>query len=515
MDTIKIDKIIVKDNVRTDYGNIEEFAAVILENGIKPLELERNYELVDGHRRLRAIEYINSRKDIPEDKKIWEVRFFYSDEKIEKEISQMVAGLHQKNLTPLENAKAYAKYLNKPQRSKESLAKKLGKKVDYVERRLLLLKLCEPVEKALQDKKIEVGHAQLLSQMNEKQQKNALKEILEWDLTVQNFADQIRWMKKIDFGNIEFRPDNNGNNQKTIFDSIGNELNPKHNDADFRNSTAFKKDLAQYVESERKVLRSKGIKVFNSDEVLQEKFPEAKAVESYGDNYTNVLKELPGSKKYAVVVDIGYNDLDKTVYLLDPQVEKKKEQEAKKAKQREFTPEEKAEAEKNLNLSRKEKLKRRIDEFKTEFLIEKSRELLEPGFNVKALILWQLMNDNCGNEYTDKAMKSVGISNHNYVEKILKLPEDKLDKALSVMAKITLAKMDLSDLSCVSQKIGVKYNRHFVMNEEYLKPYTKDALRKLGRELKISLDGIEKASDMKVAVVKNWKAGQVPKALAA
>jgi ParB family transcriptional regulator, chromosome partitioning protein len=516
MDKIKIDKIIVKDNVRTDYGNIEELAASILESGLRdPLELKKDNELIDGFRRFRAIEYINSRKDIPADKKIKEVKFFYSDEKIDKATSQIIAGIHQKNLTPLEEAKAFRKYINKTKSSEESLAKKLGKKPDYIARRLLLLNLCEPVEKALQDRKIEVGHGQLLSQMNEKQQKNALKEILEWDLTVQNFADQIRWMKKIDFGNIEFRSSKD-NSQKTIFGSVGKELNPKHDKADFKDSPAFRKDLTQYVESERKVLKNKGIKIFKSKEGLEKKFPEAEEVNSWDDGYTKVLKELSGSKKYAVVVDMDYNGLSKEVYLLDPKAEKEKEQEAKKAKQKQLSPEEKAEAEKNLNLSRKEKLKRRVCEFERDFLIDNSRNLLEPGFITKALVLWQLMSNNYSNEFTEKALAFTGISgNDNRMDNILKLPEEKLDKALSIMAKITLAKLELPDLSCASHKIGVKYDKHFVMSEEYLKPYTKDALRKLGKELKISLDGIEKASNMKNIVVKNWETGQVPKALAA
>lgn len=52
---IPIQKVIVKDRIRKDFGNIQELADDIKENGlINPPVVNKNYELLAGERRLRA-----------------------------------------------------------------------------------------------------------------------------------------------------------------------------------------------------------------------------------------------------------------------------------------------------------------------------------------------------------------------------------------------------------------------------------------------------------------------------
>lgn len=52
---IPIEKIIIKDRIRQDFGNIQELADDIKENGlINPPVVNKNYELLAGERRLRA-----------------------------------------------------------------------------------------------------------------------------------------------------------------------------------------------------------------------------------------------------------------------------------------------------------------------------------------------------------------------------------------------------------------------------------------------------------------------------
>lgn len=56
---ISVDKIIVKDRIRKDFGDIAELAADIKENGlINPIVVNKDYALLAGERRLRAVKYL-------------------------------------------------------------------------------------------------------------------------------------------------------------------------------------------------------------------------------------------------------------------------------------------------------------------------------------------------------------------------------------------------------------------------------------------------------------------------
>lgn len=52
---VDIDKIVVKDRIRKDFGDIQELADDIKQNGlINPPVVNKEYELLAGERRLRA-----------------------------------------------------------------------------------------------------------------------------------------------------------------------------------------------------------------------------------------------------------------------------------------------------------------------------------------------------------------------------------------------------------------------------------------------------------------------------
>ena len=56
---ISVDKIIVKDRIRKDFGDIAELAADIKENGlISPIVVNKDYALLAGERRLRAVKHL-------------------------------------------------------------------------------------------------------------------------------------------------------------------------------------------------------------------------------------------------------------------------------------------------------------------------------------------------------------------------------------------------------------------------------------------------------------------------
>ena len=53
---VEIDKVVVNDRIRKDFGNIEELAQDIKENGlINPPVVTLEFELIAGERRYRAM----------------------------------------------------------------------------------------------------------------------------------------------------------------------------------------------------------------------------------------------------------------------------------------------------------------------------------------------------------------------------------------------------------------------------------------------------------------------------
>jgi hypothetical protein len=82
----------------------------------------------------------------------------------------------------------------------------------------------------------------------------------------------------------------------------------------------MKKELAEYLGAEREKIRAKGITVFSSTAALLKQHPNAEKVSEYGEYaaiYKDVLKELPTSKRYAVVIAFDYT-VEKTIYCLQP-----------------------------------------------------------------------------------------------------------------------------------------------------------------------------------------------------
>jgi ParB family chromosome partitioning protein len=126
-------------NVRTDYGDIEALAGSILELGLqvpligKKVRGEDKFELVDGHRRFKAIQYLLANgHDVPYVK----LTTFTGNEE-ERVLAMVTTGTGQKPLTEIEQAEAIKRLVNfhyKP----EEIAKKIGKSVPHIYNMLTL-----------------------------------------------------------------------------------------------------------------------------------------------------------------------------------------------------------------------------------------------------------------------------------------------------------------------------------------------------------------------------------------
>lgn len=129
--------IIVEDgfNVRQDYGDIDGLAEAIIENGQQvPLIVVKHatdpdkYVLTDGHRRLRAVNLaIEKGHDFP-----YVNCLLSTASGIEARLlSMLVTGTGNKPFTPVEEAEAYQRLINRGY-STADIAKRVGKSLGHV-----------------------------------------------------------------------------------------------------------------------------------------------------------------------------------------------------------------------------------------------------------------------------------------------------------------------------------------------------------------------------------------------
>lgn len=184
MQEIEISKITIKDNVRKDYGDLTGLTASIRENGVRvPVEIDSNNELIDGHRRIKAAQAAGLTK----------IPYFVNDKAIPKTKMQIISGIFNEKLNPLEQGEAFRKYMAESKITAAQIAGQIGKTKDYVEKRLVLVNLPEEVKKELIGQRIQIGHALLLAKMPKPQAVEYLRDIIKAERGVENAKDNLQW----------------------------------------------------------------------------------------------------------------------------------------------------------------------------------------------------------------------------------------------------------------------------------------------------------------------------------
>lgn len=145
-----------------DQAGLEELAASIKRHDlISPLTVtpdNEGYRLLAGNRRYHALQMLG-RTAAP-------CNVVTADPAFQDEIT-IVENLLRRDLTPLEEAYAFALYLNQSDDSQGELAQKLGQERTYVTRRLLLLDLDDITLGALQEGIISLSQALLLRRIDD------------------------------------------------------------------------------------------------------------------------------------------------------------------------------------------------------------------------------------------------------------------------------------------------------------------------------------------------------------
>lgn len=147
----------LQPRLQLDSDAIEELAISIERHGlISPLTVvadDGGYRLLAGNRRYHALQRLAV--------SLAPCNVVDPDPLLEDEIT-IAENLLRLNLTPIEEAYAFALYLEQSKDSQDDLARRLGKERTYVTRRLLLLDLDDTTLGALQDGLINLSQALLL-----------------------------------------------------------------------------------------------------------------------------------------------------------------------------------------------------------------------------------------------------------------------------------------------------------------------------------------------------------------
>lgn len=171
---------------------LESLAASIKEKGIlQPLVVrkvsENHYELIAGERRLRAAQIAELEK----------VPVLVKDIAISDRLElALIENIQRENLSPLEEAEAYAQLVEEFGLTQEMVAKRVGKNRSTVANSLRILQLPEYAKVSLSNGSVSSGHARVLLSLSDEGQVRALHDaIISESLSVRETEQMAKKMK--------------------------------------------------------------------------------------------------------------------------------------------------------------------------------------------------------------------------------------------------------------------------------------------------------------------------------
>ena len=168
-----------------DEEALKELANSIKEHGVfQPIIINKSikgYEIIAGERRVKATKMAGL-EEIPAI-----IRDFSDTELME---IALLENLQRENLNAIEEATAYRKLIETLNLTQEELAKRLGKSRSHITNMLGLLTLPDEVQKSLGNKEISMGHARIISKLeNKEQQINLAKKVSDDELSVRQLEE--------------------------------------------------------------------------------------------------------------------------------------------------------------------------------------------------------------------------------------------------------------------------------------------------------------------------------------
>ena len=196
METVKSDEVkdILLNEIRVnpyqprktfDEKALNELAESIKEHGVfQPIIVKKSikgYEIVAGERRYRASK-IAGKTTIPAI-----IREFTDEEMMEIAILE---NLQRENLNAIEEAEAYKNLMNKLELTQEQVASRVNKSRSHITNMIGLLSLPEIVKQKIANNEITMGHARVLSKLEDNEKINSLAEkIIRENLSVRDLEE--------------------------------------------------------------------------------------------------------------------------------------------------------------------------------------------------------------------------------------------------------------------------------------------------------------------------------------
>jgi ParB family transcriptional regulator, chromosome partitioning protein len=179
---------------RTNFEEtaLQELSESIGQHGIiQPLTVRKlgydRYQLISGERRFRASQMAGL-TEVPA-----YIRIADDQEMLEM---ALVENIQREDLDPIEVSLSYKRLIDECNLTQEQLSEKVGKQRSTVTNFLRLLKLPAPIQKALRDREISMGHAKALINIdNEDRQLAIFAMALEQEFSVRQIEDLARGEK--------------------------------------------------------------------------------------------------------------------------------------------------------------------------------------------------------------------------------------------------------------------------------------------------------------------------------
>lgn len=206
-----------------DEEALQELAASIKEHGVfQPIIIKKSikgYEIIAGERRVKASKIVGL-KEIPAI-----VRNFTDSEMME---IALLENLQRENLNSIEEALAYKNLLTNLNLTQEKLAERLGKSRSHITNMIGLLTLPEEVQNLISEKKISMGHARVLSKLEDKHQiKELTDRIISEGLSVRQIEELTSSEKNYERKNKIVRHQEKNNEYVDLEENLKEKLGTK------------------------------------------------------------------------------------------------------------------------------------------------------------------------------------------------------------------------------------------------------------------------------------------------
>jgi ParB family chromosome partitioning protein len=158
---------------RFDDQGFEELVQSVKEKGIiTPLlvsKTESGYRLIAGERRWRAAQRAQLETVPVVVREATPIEFL--------ELA-LIENIHRKDLNPIEEARAYERWIEDAKTTQDALAKKLGKDRSTITNMLRLLKLPPLIQKDLLEERLSMGHARALAGLRSGEEQKAIRDLI-------------------------------------------------------------------------------------------------------------------------------------------------------------------------------------------------------------------------------------------------------------------------------------------------------------------------------------------------